>query len=288
MTRVPPSPPQPGDDRVRPATRWLAAFVLPFLLIAFALLYLWPERTDRLFAWPIKPPLTAMMLAAGYLGGILFFARTLRRRWHHVAAGFPAVGLFATLLGIATVLHWDRFHPGHVSFIAWAGLYFTTPFLVLAAWWANRGADPGTPDERDLLLPGGWRAVLAAVGALTLATGLLLFLWPAGLIAVWPWTLTPLTARVMGALFTLPGVVGLSLARDGRWSAARVLVQAEVLAFVAILLGVVRGRDAIDFGRPAAWGFVAGMGVMLGLGVLALLILDRRAQRGGARGGSPA
>lgn len=288
MTRVQPSPPRPGDDRVRPLTRLLAAFVLPFLLIAFALLFLWPGQTERLFAWTIQPPLTAMMLAAGYLGGLLFFARTLRGRWHHVAAGFPAVALFAGLLGAATLLHWDRFHPGHVSFIAWAGLYFTTPFLVLGAWWANRGADPGTPDEHDLILPPAWRGVLAGVGALTLLTGLGLFLWPGGLIAVWPWTLTPLTARVMGALFTLPGVVGLTLARDGRWSAARVLLQAQVLAFAALLLGVWRGREAVDFGRPAAWGFVGGMAAMLALSALALLRLGGRVRRQGRpEGGAP-
>ncbi|WP_019586300.1 hypothetical protein [Deinococcus apachensis] len=284
MIRAQPSPslPHPRDDRVRPATRRLAAFVLPFLIVAFALLFFWPAPgdTERLFAWTIRPPMTAMMLAAAYLGGILFFVQVLRQRWHHVAAGFPAVGLFAGLLGIATVLHWDRFHPGHVSFIAWAGLYFTTPFLVLAAWWVNRTADPGTPDERDLVLPRGWRLLLACAGVVTLALGLLLFLRPGTLIGVWPWALTPLTARVVGALFTLPGVVGLSLARDGRWSAARVLLQAQALGIVAILVGVARDRASLDWGQAAAWWFVLGLSAMLGFCALALVTLDRRARRG--------
>ena len=36
-----------------------------------------------------------------------------------------------TLLGIATVVHWDKFSHGHLAFWLWAGLYFTAPFLVL-------------------------------------------------------------------------------------------------------------------------------------------------------------
>ena len=44
-------------DRVRPATRALCAFVTPFLLVGFVLLYFWSsaEDTGRLFAWRISP-----------------------------------------------------------------------------------------------------------------------------------------------------------------------------------------------------------------------------------------
>ena len=43
------------DDRVLPETRWLAACIVPFLLVASAMLYLFPDRTDTLFAWTIRP-----------------------------------------------------------------------------------------------------------------------------------------------------------------------------------------------------------------------------------------
>ena len=39
-------------------------------------------------------------------------------------------------------------------------------------------------------------------------TGLFLFLVPSAAISVWPWALTPLTARVMGAVFCL-GLAGI-------------------------------------------------------------------------------
>ena len=119
-----PAPRLEYDDRVLPSTRWLAAALLPFLAVAFALLYVWPDRTDRLFAWTVRPDMTAMMLAAAYFGGLFFFWRvTCETHWHRVQIGFPAVLSFAALLSVATALHWDRFHPGHISFIAWASLY---------------------------------------------------------------------------------------------------------------------------------------------------------------------
>ena len=44
-----------------------------------------------------------------------------------------------------------------------------------------------------------------------------LFLFPQAMIAVRPWTPTPLTARVVGVVFTLPGLVGLGIALDKRF-----------------------------------------------------------------------
>src|SRR5213080_324855 len=65
------------DDRILPEARWLAVFIIPFLVAAFILLYFWPNDTDKLFAWTIKPSMTPMMLAAAYFGGIYFFTRAI-------------------------------------------------------------------------------------------------------------------------------------------------------------------------------------------------------------------
>jgi hypothetical protein len=48
-------------DRVLPATRILSIAIIPFLLAAFVLLYVWPSANDtgRLFAWRIIPPFRA-------------------------------------------------------------------------------------------------------------------------------------------------------------------------------------------------------------------------------------
>jgi hypothetical protein len=64
-----------------------------------------------LFAWPIKPTMTPMVLASAYLGGAYFFVRVLsERHWNAIQAGFVSVTVFATLLGVATAIHWNKFN----------------------------------------------------------------------------------------------------------------------------------------------------------------------------------
>jgi hypothetical protein len=123
-------------DRVLPTTRILSIAISPFLLAAFVLLYFWPSANDtgRLFAWRIIPPFTAMVLAAVYLGGAYFFFRAARARyWHTISAGFLSVGLFASLMGIATILHWSLFLHTNVAFWLWAGLQVEGIMLTLVA-----------------------------------------------------------------------------------------------------------------------------------------------------------
>ena len=62
------------DDRLYPITRALAAIIVPILTVAFGMLYLFPERTEELFAWALRPSMSAMMLGAAYLGGAYFFS----------------------------------------------------------------------------------------------------------------------------------------------------------------------------------------------------------------------
>jgi len=252
------------DDRIRPFTRMVAAFVLPFLAVAVVLLYLLPGRTEQLFAWTIQPALTAMLLGSAYVGGIWYFSRVLvTRRWHRVKYGMPAVLLFASLLGAATLLHWDRFHHGHISFIAWAALYLLTPLLVAAVLLGNWRADHGRPEQRDLEIPAAARIVLAAVGGASLLCGLCLFLLPEHAASLWAWETTPLTTRVIGAVLTLPGAVNLWLLRESRWSAMREVVQAELVSLLSITLALaISGRD-LRWERPAAAAFVVGILVSL-------------------------
>ncbi len=263
------------DDTVLPATRALAAFIVPFLVVAFVVLYGFPSETGRLFAWTIVPAMTPMTLGAVYIGGAYFFVQAFRAtEWHTVKAGFVAVGTFASLMGTATIAHWDRFNHHHVAFWLWAGLYFTTPFLVWGVWAANRrrgtAAGPG-----DVLLAPAARVVMAATGAVAVVAGLFLFLVPGRAIAVWPWHLTPLTSRVLGAIFML-GIAGLGVLTDARWSAARLMLQVQVFMLALILLAAARAHADFDTSKAMTWlllgGFFAAMASAAGL----ILVMERR------------
>jgi hypothetical protein len=260
------------DDRILRETRWLAAVVIPFLVVASVILSVWPNDTGKLFAWPIKPPITAMMLSAAYMGGIYFFSRVvMARQWHTVKVGFMPVTAFASLLGIATILHWDRFTHNHISFWTWAGLYFTTPFLVFGVWLRNRQTDPHLPTPDDITLPGPVRWLMQVVGIATAIISLLLFLQPNLMIAVWPWKLTPLTARVVGAMFALPGIVGLGIATDQRWSAARIILEAQAFSILMIIIAAARAWSDFNPSNPSALFFVGGLSGLL-IGIVTLYV----------------
>lgn len=247
-------------DRIHPYTRVVGAIIIPFLVAAFVLLYPLADTTDRLFAWTIRPSVTAMLLGSAYAGGIVFFVHVVRpNRWRAVRHGFPPVLLFATLLAVATFLHLDRFHFGYPSFVVWVTLYITTPFLVLAAMIVNRGEDPLTPDERDVRLPGWVRILLALIGLCSLVVGLVLFVAPQLAVSVWAWPLTPLTARVCGAILTLPGMVNVWMLHDARWSAFRQLFQAQLVSLVLILLALALRAGELTWSRPSAPLLVCGL-----------------------------
>jgi hypothetical protein len=278
MARRPPDQPV-CDDRVLPGTRAVAIAIIPFLVLAFVVLYFWPGNTGQLFAWPIKPPLTPLILGSVYLGGAYFFVRAARASsWHTIKAGFPPVATFAALLGIATVLHWDKFSHSQVAFWLWAALYFTTPFLVAGVWLANRRFEDRTA-HGDLLVPQGLARVIGTIGVLAVATGLFLFLLPQIAITVWPWTLTPLTARVMGAIFTL-GLAAVGAFSERRWSAFRLMLQVEVFMLALILVGVVRATGDLDSSNVLTWLFGAGFASLL---IGSLMLYARMEQRAGDR-----
>lgn len=270
-----------SENKILPETRWVAALVIPFLVVAFVILFFFPAQTESLFAWKIQPSMSAMMLAAAYAGGIVFFTGVLRlKKWHKIKVGFLPVLSFASLLGIATILHWDKFTAGHISFFAWASLYFTTPFIVLTVWLRNRNQDTGKLEDHDIIVPSIVRIMIGFMGAVTLVISLILFVQPETMIGLWPWTLTPLTARVMGAMFSLPGLVGLGIAFDQRWSSAKLILQSQGFSILLILVAAIRALGDFDWANIGSWFFVGGLGFMLVSFIILLVVMERKTNQG--------
>ena len=247
----------PRDDRVLPFTRWLSLFITPFLLVAFVILYLFPTHTGRLWAWQIPATMTSMVLASAYAGGAYFFLHVQREeQWHRISTGFLAVTTFAALLGVATLLHWQKFLHDHVAFWLWAGLYFTAPFVVIGAWFSNRHYAAPRRDG-DVLLGRVESGLVALVGLVALGQGVVMFVRPSAVIDLWPWPLTALTCRVIGAVFCL-GCAGIRSWPDPRWSSIRVMVQVEGVMLALMLLAAVRAHDEMIAGRALTWPLLVG------------------------------
>jgi hypothetical protein len=64
-------------------------------------------------------------------------------------------------------------------------------------------------------------------------------------------------------MFALPGVVGLGIALEKRWSAARIILEAQAFSIVMILIAAARAWG--DFGQSNAitWLFVGGLSFLL-------------------------
>jgi hypothetical protein len=264
------------DDRVLPETRVFAIALIPVLLYASIVLVLFPGSTQDLWAWRIRAHMSSFALAVPYTAGIYFFVRLLLDgRWHRFAAGFLPVGTFVTAEGIATIVHWDLFTRDMPPFWLWTFLYLTTPFIVPVLWWRNRRTEPGTPEDDDVVIPGIARVgfLVAGVCQLTIAGFLLLFAGTA--VRIWPWPLTPLTARSTAGWFAF-GLVGVMLAQEKRWSAARVVIEAMMIGFAIAVIGVVRAWDEFDTGRVTTWVFLATVGVALALMVVLYAVMERR------------
>jgi hypothetical protein len=125
------------------------------------------------------------------------------------------------------------------------------------------------------------RVAVGAIGAVTLAIAIVLLVSPGVVIALWPWKLTPLTGRVMAAMFALPDVVGLGLAMDSRRSAARVILQSQCYSIVLILVAVYLARQEIDWTNVGAWLFTGGLAGMVVMIVALCLLMERSTRRAG-------
>jgi hypothetical protein len=264
------------DDRILPVTRVTAIIVTAVLVVAWAILYLFPSETADTFAWTIQPEETALFLGAAFLaGGYWFFSLARGERWHEFAAYFPGITLFTAMLGIATILSWDIFHHDQLIFFVWVFLYAITPFLVPALYLLNRLTDPGTPEPGDLEVPEGVRVATGVLGAAMLAFALVIFADPDVAIDIWPWTLTELTARVISAFIAAPGLGLIVVSHEQRWSGWRPLVLHVVAGTALPLTAAALGWEDFDddAGRLL---YVAGLATLMVAAIGLYAILERR------------
>ncbi|HVM04338.1 MAG TPA: hypothetical protein VM242_04120 [Acidimicrobiales bacterium] len=274
------------DDRLLAPTWWTAVCIVPVLVAAWVVLYLFPGRTEQLWAWTIQPDMTPLVMGGGYLAGAYFFVRVARdRRWHEVAVGFLAITVFTTVLLAATVLHWDRFNHDHVSFWAWLSLYVVTPPLLPLLWRNNRRTDPGRLVAGDVRVPLRLRRLIAAGGAAQLCFAAAMFLAPGATAERWPWAVTPLTVRTISAFVAFPAVAWVCFAFEDRWSALRVPMQTATIGLVLIGAGALRATG--DFDGPT-WSvrlFPVALLTTIGLLVALQVAMDRRRAAGAASAG---
>ena len=275
------------DDRVLPETRALGVFIVPFLLVAFPLLYLFPNDTGNWWAWEIRPSMTALIMGAGYIAGGYFFVRVARAtRWHRVHLGFLPITAFTAFLGVATIIYWDWFDHDHVAFWIWTGLYLddavprparlaAQPRRRIPARWSQ----PRTATSRA---PSGRRSWSVGLGQFVVAV--VLIASPSTMVDIWPWRLDDLAAASLAAWFALPGVTALMMGIDGRWSAIRITLESQLIGLALILLATARAWEQFDKSNALTYVFAGGIALLLvGLAALWSSMVLRRPHAQGRR-----
>jgi hypothetical protein len=248
----------------------LAASILVF--IAGFQLFILTEHTHRYFAWTINSYLTAAFLGASYwAAGAMEFSAYRQRVWANARVAVPAVLLFTTLTLIVTLWHWDRFHFEHpdletrIAAWAWLGIYAAVPLLMGAL--LLRQLRPLGPDPiRREFLPAWIRTVLLLHGLIMMPLGLALLLAPESTAEIWPWALTPLTARAVGAWLLALGVAAVHARWENEWRRVRVASASYAVFGILQFVAVARYPDEMEWGKPAAWGYLAFIASIVAVG----------------------
>lgn len=193
------------------------------VLIIGIILYLLPDHTEIYFAWTIGVPLTAAFLGAGYLASfILEFLAARETIWARGRIAVPSVLLFTSLTFIITLIHLDKFHlssDNPVTLIitwAWMLIYAFVPLimgLILIQQLRNQGINPA----RYAVLPFWFRLILGFQATVMLLLGIGFLFAPESFAPFWPWNLTALTGRAIGAWLVGIGVAGAQSVFENDW-----------------------------------------------------------------------
>jgi hypothetical protein len=262
-------------------TREVRALLWLFAALAFSaglLLYVLSGNTDDTFSWTIKPPLTAAFLGAAYWAAFVLFAWSARQSlWVRARPFVLPVTAIAVLLLVATLLHDDKFHKDLFGRF-WIAAYLLVPPFLAAALWTQRRA-PRVPAPPREPLPAWLRAALVVEGLVLSGVGIALFVAPDTGDSLWPWVLTPLTARAIGAFCAGFGAAALQAAFEN--DIGRLAGSAYAYATLGLLelVAVLRYPDELDGSGARGIAYVALAALVFLTGVAGSVRARRGSQR---------
>ena len=253
---------------------WIAGFLV---LLAGSTLFILTEKTESWFAWTIDLPLTAAFLGAGYWASVAFEWLAARERaWAYARISVPSVFVFTFLTLIATLIHLELFHLGSsfplgTQAIAWAWIAIYAGVPVAMAWlWVTQSRAQGSDPAKTAPLPAAIRMMLVIHAAIMLPLGAYLFLAPERALSLWPWALTPLTGRAVGAWVFSVGITAALSARENDLERIRVAAFGYVGLGVLQLLALARYLQVPDWSDVRALVYLVVLLSMVATGAAAL------------------
>ncbi|MFC7403683.1 hypothetical protein [Georgenia alba] len=272
-----------GDASLTPSMRRLLYVAAVLVFLAGLQLFVFPLRTADWFAWTIDPPMTAVFLGAAYWSSaVLEVAGARSARWSRARLSVWTVFVFTTLTLAVTLLHLDRFHlsaehplGARVVTWCWLAIYVVVPMamLVIARLQTRPRRAPRTSEAAARALPVGLRLLLVALAVVLLLAGVALLAVPARAAELWPWALTELTGRAVGAWLVGLGWAGAHALLGGDGRTVRPL-GLTALAFVLLqAVALLRHGGDLTWAGPA-FGYLVVL-LTIGFAGLWMLALDR-------------
>lgn len=115
----------------------------------------------------------------------------------------------------------------------------------------------------DRTLPSWVKTVLVISGLMQIVFGLRLLIDPSALTSMWPWSMTPVTARLLGCSTLVSVPLALLSVWFNRFSAAR-LPMIMIIAYRVLQLaaGFIHFSN-FDIASPTTWNYFGGGGILL-------------------------
>jgi hypothetical protein len=247
-------------------------FVAINALVGALSLLLFPGRTDTLFFWTIRPPISAALFGALYLGGAVAVATvTWRGLWEPARFLVPILVVAGILLTLTTFLHLDTFHGG-ISLVYWLVVYIAAPLLALL-FYVQHERGGATNNGANWAITG--RPITPATRVVAIVTGVFLLLFgavtlirPDLVIAVWPWEISALMVRVFGSWFSAFGMGLLWVLVERDWERMYLVANLMIAAAALDLLMTFIHRDDLKPEPLKVWLFCLHLAAFGFLGLL--------------------
>ncbi len=241
-------------------------------------LFILTTATDRFFAWTVEPPLTAAFMGGAYWSSCLLeFLAAREQTWARSRVAVPAVLLFTTFTLIATLIHLDRFHldassmPFYTVGLTWVwiAVYAIVP-LTMSALLALQLRVPGADPPREQRLPRWMHVLLIIQAAVMLLPGAVLFVVPHIIIGAWPWLLTELTGRVIGAWLIGLGIAAAHTSWENDFNRVYPVMFSMVAFALFQVVALARYPADMHWNSPQGWFyliFLVSIVIVGGVGV---------------------
>jgi hypothetical protein len=256
-----------------PALR--GGFLIPLAACAgyqAAVLFLLSGQTSTWFAWTFTSKLSAATMGAGYAAGLAVLVAALRlRRWVDVRLAYISTLVLVIAMLAVTLLHIDDTHllggelTGVVTAWLWLAVHTAAPViggsLLLFQVRLSRTTWRDEPRDWAVLVP------VAVVGVIGTFVGIGALLFPHTAAGLWPWSVTTLEVRALGAWALTYGIGSWLAVWEADAARLRTGAIGYLVAGFASTVAMVCYAGEVRWG-VMAWLYLAAMVSLMLLGVV--------------------